>query len=444
MTDDLAHSHAMHECFVRDLRFALTQLYNPGALRANSLVALLGLGERRESALALQNVLLDAIERMRPAKKAPQWSQQWRTYQILRRRYSEQVPQCTVALDLGLSIRQLQREEKQAREVLADQLWADYDVQGRVEALAAPAVRADQTALGTSAPVISNQADQAGGRAEELAWLRDHLPPEMTDVRQMTDRALATVRPLLEAACVTTEARSPVDFPALLLPGLLLHQALLSTITAAIGAIPGGVLRITLGLEGNQVSVRVRGISYEASDAAEDRDAAEGLRMAEEILAYCGGALVVETAGPDISGDRTGEIQAFGAQLLVPVAQRGAILVVDDNADARQLFQRHLAGPRYHFIGAESAAEAVRLAAEERPDAIILDVMMPRQDGWALLGQLREHPETRGVPVIVCTILPQEDLALTLGAAAFLRKPVSREALLSALDRQLGRSPPAP
>jgi CheY-like chemotaxis protein len=66
----------------------------------------------------------------------------------------------------------------------------------------------------------------------------------------------------------------------------------------------------------------------------------------------------------------------------------------------------------------------------------VLDVMMPEQDGWTLLGQLREHPTTRGVPIIVCTILPQEQLALTLGAAEFIRKPVSRKTLLSALDRQ--------
>jgi len=64
-----------------------------------------------------------------------------------------------------------------------------------------------------------------------------------------------------------------------------------------------------------------------------------------------------------------------------------------------------------------------------------LDVMLPGIDGWELLGQLREHPQTSCIPVVVCTILPQEPLALALGAAAFLRKPVSREALLSALDR---------
>jgi CheY-like chemotaxis protein len=61
--------------------------------------------------------------------------------------------------------------------------------------------------------------------------------------------------------------------------------------------------------------------------------------------------------------------------------------------------------------------------------------MLPGLDDWEMLGRLREHPQTHGVPVIICTILPQEQLALALGAAAFLRKPVRREQLLAKLDQ---------
>jgi CheY-like chemotaxis protein len=60
---------------------------------------------------------------------------------------------------------------------------------------------------------------------------------------------------------------------------------------------------------------------------------------------------------------------------------------------------------------------------------------MPQTDGWRVLSQLRQHPLTSHIPVIVCTILVQEALALSLGACAFLRKPVTRQAFLAALDR---------
>lgn len=74
------------------------------------------------------------------------------------------------------------------------------------------------------------------------------------------------------------------------------------------------------------------------------------------------------------------------------------------------------------------------MAQESPPRIIVLDVMMPEIDGWEVLGRLRQHPLTSHIPIIICTILAEEELALSLGASGFLRKPVSREAFLGALD----------
>jgi CheY-like chemotaxis protein len=104
------------------------------------------------------------------------------------------------------------------------------------------------------------------------------------------------------------------------------------------------------------------------------------------------------------------------------------------------LFHRYLTGSRYQFVGAQNARQALALAEATLPDVIVLDVMMTEEDGWMLLGQFREDPRFRGIPVIICTVVPQEQLALLLGAAQFLRKPVSQTALLTALDRQLVQS----
>jgi CheY-like chemotaxis protein len=79
------------------------------------------------------------------------------------------------------------------------------------------------------------------------------------------------------------------------------------------------------------------------------------------------------------------------------------------------------------------------LLEELPPQIIVLDVMMPGEDGWVLLSQLREHPQTGHIPVIICSILPDAELARDLGAADFVRKPVRKTALLSALDRQLAQ-----
>jgi CheY-like chemotaxis protein len=160
------------------------------------------------------------------------------------------------------------------------------------------------------------------------------------------------------------------------------------------------------------------------------------LQTVEQLIQLCRGSLEVISWGK--------EGQPFAAKITLPTLEQATVLVIDDNADTRQLFRRYLSGGHYRFVSASNAEEGLALALELMPQLIVLDVMMPGQDGWALLGQLREHPQTDHIPVIVSTILPQEELALDLGAADFIRKPVSQTALLSALDRQLVRVSPKP
>jgi CheY-like chemotaxis protein len=60
--------------------------------------------------------------------------------------------------------------------------------------------------------------------------------------------------------------------------------------------------------------------------------------------------------------------------------------------------------------------------------------MIPEIDGWKILGRINENPATSDIPVIICTVLPQEELAYSLGAIAFLKKPFNRHDFLSILD----------
>jgi CheY-like chemotaxis protein len=124
---------------------------------------------------------------------------------------------------------------------------------------------------------------------------------------------------------------------------------------------------------------------------------------------------------------------------MLPAAEQIPVLVIDDNVDVLKLMERYLSSGRYRFIGVSDPQEALTQAAQWAPAIIVLDVMLPEVDGWELLGRLREHPATSNTPIIVCTILPHQQLALTLGAAGFIRKPVSRQAFLEALDKQASR-----
>ncbi len=143
---------AIQEWFHAQLRLALGSLYNPPTLRKNPLVTVFGAEQKRNPALTLQGVLLEGIEALRPAAGAPAQSDAWRLYQVLRRRYTEQVQQAQVADDLGLSTRQLQRTESQARAELAAHLWHAYQLGARLPELLALQQALPQAADGETPP----------------------------------------------------------------------------------------------------------------------------------------------------------------------------------------------------------------------------------------------------------------------------------------------------
>jgi CheY-like chemotaxis protein len=151
---------------------------------------------------------------------------------------------------------------------------------------------------------------------------------------------------------------------------------------------------------------------------------ASSLDMARRLAGLWGGRLTVSE----------GE-HAFQADLACPALEQLPVLALDDNAGTLHLLQRYAAGTRYRLIGTRDPEEVLTLVEAVSPEVVVLDVMMPRVDGWEVLGRLRQHPLTAHVPIIVCTILTQEELALSLGASAFLTKPVTRQAFLAALDQ---------
>ncbi len=120
------------------------------------------------------------------------------------------------------------------------------------------------------------------------------------------------------------------------------------------------------------------------------------------------------------------------------------ILVVDDEPDITALVAYHLAKAGYRVSTAASGADALKSAREERPDVVILDVMLPGLSGYDVLDELRRRPETKEVGVILLTARREEPdriRGLTLGADDYLTQPFSPHELalrVSALLRRLG------
>jgi CheY-like chemotaxis protein len=128
-----------------------------------------------------------------------------------------------------------------------------------------------------------------------------------------------------------------------------------------------------------------------------------------------------------------GADQIVGFEVHVPTASR-TVLVIDDNQDVLELFRGYLGTQGYRVATAQTAQDALDKARRLQPYAITLDLMMPGQDGWSVLQSLLAHPDTCDIPIIVCSVLKQQELALMLGASGYLEKPITERELLAALE----------
>ncbi|MEW6034227.1 MAG: response regulator [Chloroflexota bacterium] len=118
------------------------------------------------------------------------------------------------------------------------------------------------------------------------------------------------------------------------------------------------------------------------------------------------------------------------------------ILFVDDEQCVRELIAATLSrAGRYTFFEAQNADEALEMARRERPDVMLLDIVMPGLSGLEVCRQLKADPETRGIKVIMLTALAQEsqrELSQEVGADAYFTKPFSPTTLVGKIRELVG------
>jgi two-component system alkaline phosphatase synthesis response regulator PhoP/two-component system response regulator VicR len=112
---------------------------------------------------------------------------------------------------------------------------------------------------------------------------------------------------------------------------------------------------------------------------------------------------------------------------------RPRLLVVDDEADIRDLVALNFAVEGFDVLTAANGEDAEKIARAERPDVVVLDIMMPGRDGLQVLGSLKADPGTRAIPVVLLTAKTTNDDALdgwTSGADHYMTKPFDPEELV--------------
>jgi len=290
---------------------------------------------------------------------------------------------------------------------------------------------------------------------------RVHLKVEPLDMAESVRGAVDTFRAVLSQSGRTITMSVSDNLPQVAADRDRVGQVLINLISNAFKYSPGGgEITVTARHEGDFVSVSVTdqglGISREDQkrlftkfyrvDSAMTREIGGtglGLSICKTILELLGGSIGVKsTAGKGstfwfklpVAPDelvRTPSLEG-------PDSVGGTVLVIDRDPEVADLIEAYLVKRGYDVVKAHTADEALAVALKIRPRAITLDVILDEGDGFDLLHRLKEHDETKDIPVVVLSIVCDEGKSCRMGAANYLEKPIDHGRLLSMIDDIVG------
>jgi CheY-like chemotaxis protein len=122
---------------------------------------------------------------------------------------------------------------------------------------------------------------------------------------------------------------------------------------------------------------------------------------------------------------------------LTPETTLKTILIVDDEDHIRELLQQQLEVKSYRVIQAQDGLDAVQKAKASKPDLIIMDVMMPQMNGFDAAAVIRNNPQTQAIPIIILSIVEDQERGYKVGVDRYLNKPIDVDSLLTNIDTLL-------
>jgi len=352
----------------------------------------------------LNRLLLESIEELNPPGETAIDTSHVRFYSLLVDRYVEERPLPEIMRKLGCSRSQYFREQQKAITMLASVL---------------------REKLSQPAPSPTELDNLLNAEAERVLVQREAVDPI-----EVVQGVLEAVNQLAEQHGVALAQDLDPRLPPIYGSRTLLRQVFLKALSNLI--IQPGARRVYIRIRHERQKVAAElivesGIPGFRPDNVDDRRMSD-MDALQRLVEMAGGHWQGFQARPD----------GCTCYFDFLTDSQKVLLVVEDNEAVIRAFHRYLAGYNYQVVGATTGAEALRLARETSPAVITLDVMMPNQDGWEILQLLKNDPLTQHIPVIICSVLDDPELAHSLGAVAYLRKPITQADLLSTLDKLPG------
>ena len=393
------------------LREALPRLYEPNVPFPEHLWPMLGCAPG-DGLAALRTALVRAIEQLRPAEGVPESARISRLHRLLVLRYVDGLTQEEVAGRLSITPRHVRREQASARKALAECLLflsqSGNVLEGANHGAEVSAVRKDE---------LSPWRSQV---QQELAVLRKEGTQEHSEVQHTLQTALQTVEPLVEAHGVEVDVEFGASGLLTPLPAAALRQVFVTALMNLLKEAVPDRIEVTVDAGDRRIEVLLAAFT----------DATVRPVQLDFIQA------ILNVQGRDAADSWTDE-EGVKLSITLPCADRINVLVIDDNADLVHFYQRYTTGTQYNIVPAPADIRVPESIVGVRADVIVLDIMLPDRDGWGLLRSLHADPDTRNVPVIVCSVVREEELALALGARLYVSKPIGRLEFLQALQTAL-------
>jgi CheY-like chemotaxis protein len=305
--------------------------------------------------------------------------------------------------ELSLGRSQFFREQKHILDALSDRLWEAWR---RAHDGVCPATESSNSRAALFSSTVEQLASQSTWEPIDPIQLWTELEPLVATLARAEQVAIVFAFSDPAPEYIETDR-------------VLLRQAVLDVLANVLPvASHGGRVEVRYFVaEDESAGLQIDAAPAQIAPVTEEVN----LDAARRLMAAMGGALRVVRQ----------ESRYWQIRLAWP-AGRPILLVIDDNEEFTDLYRRYLAGRNWHVIGAASGREAWRDWLQ-CPTVILLDVLMPSEDGWELLVALKAREETRTIPVIVCSVLDQPGLALAWAPWGISPNRVAQRELVRAL-----------